>query len=253
MMKQALVITSFGTSVPEARGSIEMVEKALTEAAAGYTAVRAFTSPTIRRILAGRGETIPSLTGALEQLHSAGVNRVVVQPTHLLYGYEYDKLKAEAEEFSGRFEALKVGKPLIADNHDILRFAQRLAEAHPQRDGAAAVYMGHGTEHFANAVYPALQTALSLAGRSDICIGTVEGWPGLEDILHQLKTPCKVTLLPLMLVAGDHARKDMAVDWKEALEQAGHTVQCGFTGLGELAWVREMYQERLAEALSAAD
>ena len=248
-MKQALVIASFGTSVPEARSSIEAVEKTLIEAADDYTAIRAFTSPTIRRILAERGEQIPSLTEALERLHDEGVSQVVVQPTHLLYGYEYDKLKAEAEEFSTRFESLKIGKPLIADTHDILRFATKLAEAHPQQEGTAFVYMGHGTEHFANAVYPALQTALHLAGRSDICIGTVEGWPGLEDILSQLQTPCNVKLLPLMLVAGDHARNDMAVDWKESLEQAGHSVQCAFTGLGELSWVQEMYKERLLQVL----
>ena len=173
-MKQALIITSFGTSIPEARISIEAVEKALSEAAAGYTAVRAFTSPTIRRILAERGEKVPSLTEALEQLHSEGINKVVVQPTHLLYGYEYDKLKAEAEEFSDRFEKLMVGKPLLAGSSDILRFAEEIAETHPQQKEAAVVYMGHGTEHFANAVYPALQTALNLMGRNDICIGTAE-------------------------------------------------------------------------------
>ena len=103
-MKQAIIMTSFGTSVPEARGSIDADENALQETAVGYTAVRAFTSPTIRRILAGRGEQIFSLTEALEQMRREGMDRVVVQPTHLLYGYEYDKLRAEAERFSGCFE-----------------------------------------------------------------------------------------------------------------------------------------------------
>lgn len=248
-MRHALIVTSFGTSVPEARAGIAAVEKTLEEAAPGYIVLRSFTSPTIRRILAGRGEYVPSLTEALERLQSLGADRVVVQPTHLLYGYEYDKLKAEAEEFSGRFEMVRVGKPLVADNRSILRFAEKLAQAHPQQDGAAVVYMGHGTAHFANAVYPAMQTALNLAGRSDIWIGTVEGWPGLEDILRLLKTPCKVKLLPLMLVAGGHARRDMAVVWKEALERAGHSVQCEFIGLGELAWVQEMYRDRLMEVL----
>lgn len=248
-MKQALVITSFGTSVPEARGSIAAVEDALQRAAAGYTVVRAFTSPTIRRILAGRGETVPSLSEALEHLSGSGVSRVVVQPTHLLYGFEYDKLKAEAEGFSDRFDQIIVGKPLLASNSDILRFAEKLAETNPRQDGEAVVYMGHGTEHFANAVYPALQTALELAGRNDIRIGTAEGWPGLGDILRYLKTPCRVKLLPLMLVAGDHARTDMAVDWKNQLENAGHMVQCAFTGLGELEWIQNMYCDRLLEVL----
>jgi len=242
-MKQALVMTSFGTSVPEARGSIAAVERVLEEAACGYTAVRAFTSPTIRRILAGRGEDVPSLTGALEQLCQAGARRVAVQPTHLLYGYEYDKLKAEAEAFG----PLAVGRPLLACNDDILALARGLDRQYPAAEGEAVVCMGHGTPHFANAAYPALQTALRLLGREDILIATVEGWPELEDVLGQLAPARRVTLVPLMLVAGDHARNDMAVDWKEQLEAAGHTVRCVFTGLGELEWVREMYRARLLE------
>jgi len=248
-MKQALVITSFGTSVPEARGSIAAVENVLENTAGGYRMVRAFTSPTIRRILAERGETVPSLSEALEHLSSSGVSRVVVQPTHLLYGFEYDKLKAEAEGLAERFDRIIVGRPLLASSGDILRFAEKLGETNPRQDGEAVVYMGHGTKHIANAVYPAVQTALELAGRDDIRIGTVEGWPGLGDILQYWKAPRRIRLLPLMLVAGGHARKDMAEDWKNALERAGHTVQCAFTGLGELEWVQNMYCERLLEVL----
>ena len=94
--------------------------------------------------------------------------------------------------------------------------------------------------------YPALQTALHLLGRNDIYIGTVEGWPGLEEILRQLEPggARRIDLLPLMLVAGDRARNDMAVEWKSRLEGMGHTVVCSFTGLGELPWVQEMYRER---------
>ena len=250
-MEKALVIASFGTSVPEALRSIEAVERVLEEAASGCTAVRAFTSPTIRRILAKRGEAVLSLPEALEQLRDQGVERVVVQPTHLLYGYEYDKLKAEAEGYDGSFARVDVGRPLLADNGDLLRFARELARMHPRREGEAVVYMGHGTGHFANAAYPALQTALALEDRGDILIGTVEGWPGLEEVLRQLEPACAVELLPLMLVAGDHAKHDMAVTWREALERAGHSVRCAFTGLGERPWVQEMYRERALEALAA--
>lgn len=251
MNEQAIVITSFGTSVPEARTGIASVEKVLAAAAPDYACVRAFTSPTIRRILEDRGERVPSLTGALEALLAQGVRRVIVQPTHLLYGYEYDKLKAEAEAMADHFGDLTVGRPLLADNRDIQRFALRLSQDHPAAEGAAVVFMGHGTGHFANAVYPALQTALDLLGREDLYIGTVEGWPAFGDILRQLEAdgPRRVELLPLMLVAGDHARNDMAGDWKPRLEQAGHTVTCSFVGLGELGWVQEMYRERLEELL----
>ena len=248
-MKKALVITSFGTSVPEARAGITAVEEALADAVPGCPWVRAFTSPTIRRILAGRGEAVPSLPEALADLRNKGARRVVVQPTHLLYGLEYDKLKAGVEALSGGFETLAVGRPLLADTGDIRRFARCLSRDCPAEAGGAVVFMGHGTEHFANAAYPALQTALRLEGREDVYIGTVEGWPGLADILRQLGGPRRVKLLPLMLVAGDHARNDMAGTWKQALEEAGHTVSCSFTGLGELPWVQEMYRERLLDVM----
>ena len=135
------------------------------------------------------------------------------------------------------------------DTGDIRRFARCLSRDCPAEAGGAVVFMGHGTEHFANAAYPALQTALRLEGREDVYIGTVEGWPGLADILRQLGGPRRVKLLPLMLVAGDHARNDMAGTWKQALEEAGHTVSCSFTGLGELPWVQEMYRERLLDMM----
>lgn len=251
-MKQALIITSFGTSVPEARTSITAVEQALAAAAPGYLWGRAFTSPTIRQILSQRGEYIPSLTEALEQLRQDGVERVVIQPTHLLYGKEYDKLSAEAAAMADCFSALTVGRPLLSNSQDIQAFALALTKDHPAVENEAVVFMGHGTDHFANMAYPALQTALHLAGREDILIGTVEGWPGLEDLLRQLASggPRRINLLPLMLVAGDHARTDMAVDWKGRLEQAGHRVSCRFTGLGELPWVQAMYKERLTDILS---
>lgn len=250
-MDKGLVIVSFGTSVPEARGAVAAVEDALDRAASGWETVRAFTSPTIRRILAGRGEEVPGLTEALEQLRSRGVRRAAVQPTHLLYGVEYDKLRAGAEALSGGFDALAVGRPLLADTADLRRFAAGLVGTHPPEDGGAVVLMGHGTDHFANAVYPALQTVFRLAGREDMLVGTVEGWPVLEDVVRLLAAggPRRVRLVPLMLAAGEHARSDMAGVWKRRLEEAGHTVECSFTGLGELPWVQEMYRERLVKLL----
>ena len=243
-MKEALVVISFGTSVPEARAGITAVEEALAQAVPAGTLVRrAFTSGMIRRILAERGETVPGPAEVLEELKAEGAERIVIQPTHLLCGCEYDKLKAEAEAFG----PLAVGRPLLACNDDILALARGLDRQYPAAEGEAVVCMGHGTPHFANAAYPALQTALRLLGREDILIATVEGWPELEDVLGQLAPARRVTLVPLMLVAGDHARNDMAVDWKEQLEAAGHTVRCVFTGLGELEWVREMYRARLLE------
>lgn len=246
-MERALIAASFGAGAPEARAAITAVEDALRQSAPGYGFVRVFTSPAVRRILAGQGEPVPGLTEALEALRSAGTRRVLVQPTHLLCGAEYDRLKAEAEAFSGDFETLVLGRPLLADAEDVRRFASRLSAAHPVREGAVTVFLGHGTERPAGAVYPALQAGLRLEGREDLLVGAVKGRPALEDVLRQLEPggPRQIELVPLMLTAGYHARKDMAGEWRPRLEQAGHRVACSFIGLGERSWVQEMYRERL--------
>ncbi|MCD8004520.1 MAG: sirohydrochlorin cobaltochelatase [Oscillospiraceae bacterium] len=252
-MKSAIVMTSFGTSAPQAQEDIAAVEGALAAAAPGYRCVRAFTSPTIRKILAGRGTSVPSMTQALERLRGEGTERVAVQPTHLLYGFEYDRLKTQAQAVAPGFQALRVGRPLLAGTEDILAFAGGLCQTYPAQEGGAVVFMGHGTGHFANAVYPALQTALSLRGREDLFVATVEGWPALEDWLPRLAGR-EVRLVPLMLVAGEHAKKDMAGggpdSWKSRLEGAGCRVSCALTSLGRLDWVQQMYRQRLLETLS---
>ena len=251
MNRQALVIASVGVSMPEALDGITAVEEALSAAAEGYVCVRAFTSPAIRRILRDRGEDVPGLDEALEALAAQGVERVAVQPALLLYGYEYDRLKAGAEALSGRFASLTVGRPLLADGGSIRRLALGLSQDHPAKDGAVTLFMGHGTGQGAHAVYPAVQDAWDGAGRDDLLVGVMEGRPDLDDILRRLEPggPRNIELLPLMLAAGIHARRDMAGDWRTRLERAGHTVTCSFTGLGRRAWVREMYRERLEELL----
>ena len=122
-MKQALLAVSFGTSVPRARQDIEAVERVLAAGAPERAFCRAYTSPTIRRILAERGEPVPGLPEALEALAAAGVEDAAVQPTHLLYGFEYDKLKADAAAFAGRFARLALGRPLAADSESLRALA----------------------------------------------------------------------------------------------------------------------------------
>lgn len=250
-MYHALVIASYGAVAPEARAGLAALEKTLSEAAPGYVSVRAFTSAAIRRVLAERGESVPGPAEALEQLRRGGARRVVVQPAHLLCGGEYGKWKAEVLAMAGGFESLTIGRPLLADNGDILSFAARLSRNHPAIEGEAVVFMGHGTEHVAGMAYPALQTALRLTGRNDIYIGVMNGWPGLTDVLRQLEAdgPRRVRLLPLLLTSGTHVGRELAGEWRERLEQSGYVVQCSFTGLSELPWVREMYREKLLDIL----
>lgn len=254
-MKKALVIVSFGTTYEKGRQSIDAVERALTQAAVGYDVFRAYTSSTVRSTLKSRGETVPSLEEVLEKLANEEYDTVFVQPTHLLYGNEYEKkIRLAYTRYWGRFLYGHVCKPLIADNNDLLKLAEILAALKPD-DADALLLMGHGTVHFANMVYPAMQTALQLQGHPNVIVGTVEGWPTLENAIDELRAlgAKRVELRPMMLVAGDHAQNDMAGSdedsWKNRLTAAGFDVHCTVEGLGELEAVRNLYVEHLKAKL----
>lgn len=255
-MKKALLVVSFGTSVAQAGKSIRAVEDALKNAAE-RDFYRAFTSPTIRRILSRRGETVPGLEDALETLLAGGYTDVFVQPTHLLYGFEYDSMKALLAQAAPRFEKLALGLPLLAGAEDLTALADCLKTAYlPEAPEAALVLLGHGTEHFANMVYPAMQTALRLCGAENAFVGTVEGWPGFDEVLAQLKAGGykRAVIVPMMLVAGDHACRDMAGaepdSWKSRLEDAEIEVSCVLRGLGELPGVQAVYVDHLRRLLA---
>ena len=254
-MRQAVICVSFGTSVPAGRENITAVEDVLRRAAGDRIFARAFTSGVIRRVLQERGEAVDGVEEVLGSLWRQGVEEVLLQPTHILCGNEYDKMRREAEPWREKFRSLRFGTPLLTDTDDLQALAEKLSAAYPARDGEALVLFGHGTDHTANLVYPALQTAFHLAGRRDMLVGTVEGWPAFEDVLAQLRerSEKRVHLLPLMLVAGDHALNDMAgktpESWKSRLEAEGFTVRATLRGLGLLPEVQAMYRAHLEAAL----
>ncbi len=255
-MKQAILVVSFGTAVPRARDDIEAVETELRALRPQLPFYRAFTSPRIRRILADRGETIPSLENALEQMQRDGITDAAVQPTHILYGYEYDKIRKTVEKFRPQFERIQLGAPLFSCTADILETAAILDGCYPAEDEKRFVFMGHGTGHFADLAYPALETALHRRGRNDCFLTTVEGWPDFESVCRFLKD-VPVTLVPLMLVAGDHALHDMAGDdpdsLKSMLESEGCRVSCVQRGLGSVPEIRRMYARHLKALLDAEE
>lgn len=247
-MKRALLVVSFGTSVPQARANILTVENTLKEAAPDWSFYRAFTSPRIRASLAKRGETIPSLEEALKKILRDGIRCVTVQPTHILYGLEYDKMKDTVEKYRPAFDRLILGVPLFSSMEDILETAQILSSHYPVEKEKHYVFMGHGTEHFADVVYPALEAVLHRMGRTDCLVATVEGWPDFESVCSGLaKIPVK--LVPLMLCAGEHALKDMAGDTpgslKSMLECRGCQVEWIQEGLGMLPEIRRIYARHL--------
>ena len=170
------------------------------------------------------------------------------------FGNEYEKIRREMDPWRDHFAALTLGPPLLGGTGDLRQLAQVLSAAWPAQEDEALVLFGHGTDHFANVMYAALQTVFHIQGRTDVLVGTVEGWPAYQEVSAQLRRSGrrKVRLVPLMLVAGDHALNDMAGpedSWRTRLEAEGYCVRCEMQGLGQLQGVQEMYRRHLEQAL----
>ncbi len=256
-MKKALMVVSFGTSVAEAETAILNVENTLREALSDHIFVRAFTSRMICRKLAAEGRPVLSPEEAFEKLAAEGAEQVIVQPTHLTPGEEFDKLCRIADQYRNRFQTLRIGRPLISDEQDLLKTAEIIWEKYGTdlKEDEALLLMGHGTAHIAGMIYGALQTAFRIEEREPLFVGTVEGWPGLKECILQLKKGGykAVRLAPLMLVAGDHVRNDMAGDdedsWKSRLEAEGFEVACRIEGMGSFASTASLYLEHVKKTL----
>ena len=257
-VEKVLLTVSFGTSYNDSREvTIGAIEDALQAAYPEYEVRRAFTSQIIMDILAERdGIEIDNVTDAMERLIADGVKEVVIQPTHVMSGFEYDDVIIDVMTYASQFDSFKLSSPLLSSDADYENVVSIITEETQEyaADDTAIVFMGHGTHHEANATYATLQQYLTDAGYENYFIGTVEAEPSLEDMLELVAASgaSKVVLLPLMVVAGDHANNDMAGDeedsWKTAFEAAGYEVQCVLKGLGQYTGIQEMYVEHTAEA-----
>lgn len=257
-MKKAILAVSFGTTFHDTlEKNIGAIERDLAAAFPDRTLRRAFTSGMIIRRLKERDNIhIDNTAQALERLEAEGYTDVVLQSTHVMNGEERDKMMAQALPFADRFERFAIGMPLLTEVEDYHAVAAALDERLPcKEEGTALVYMGHGTEHHANAVYALLEYVLHDMGRTDIHIGTVEGYPGFEEVCRRLEETGDVkhvVLLPLMVVAGDHAKNDLAGDeedsWKSRLEGMGYSVSCVLEGLGENPALRAIFVRHAMEA-----
>lgn len=258
MERKALLAVSFGTSYADTlEKNIAAIEADLAAAFPERTLRRAFTSGMIlRRWKKERGVEIDDVPAALERLAGEGYTDILVQPTHVMNGEEYHKLADQAEEYRDRFDRLTVGVPLLTAAEDYLDLGKALMEILPPKsEDRAVVYMGHGSEHQANSAYALMEYAFHDLGRTDVIVGTVEGYPDFAAVLRRLKErPAvkEVELRPLMTVAGDHAKNDLAGDeddsWKNVLEGLGYRVNCVLTGLGEYPQVRALFVEHARQA-----
>ena len=259
-----ILVVSFGTASTESRRlSIEAVESAIRDAAYDDWMVRrCFTSQMIINIIEKKeGVHVDNIKEALERAGADGVKTLAVQPTHLMNGIEYDKLKDLLAEYADRFERVTLGDPLLTSDEDFSRVADALAVASAgYEDGETAlVFMGHGTEAAANSIYNRMQTVLSEKGKSDFYIGTVEAEPSLDDVIEAVKKGKyrRVVLRPLMLVAGNHAVNDMASaddpdSWYSRFTAEGYETECIIEGLGQIPEVRDIYADHVHRAIASA-
>ena len=257
--KPVILVVSFGTSYNDSRdATIGAIEAAIQAAYPDYEVRRAFTAQTIIDKLAERdGLEIDNVQQAMDRLAADGVRRVIVQPTHIMNGYEYDDMVAEVTAYAEQFDFLAIGEPLLTGEADYEYVVEALLADNPHvaEEGAAIVYMGHGTEHYANASYSELEYMMHASGYENAFVGTVEGYPGLDEVIAKLDA-CgaqKVALYPLMVVAGDHANNDMAGDeedsWKTILTEAGFEVTCVLEGMGQNPAICQRYVEHVQAAM----
>ena len=266
-----LLVVSFGTSYNDSRvNDIKSIEDALQEAYPDWSVRRAFTAQIIiNHIQARDGEKIDNMTQALERAVANGVKNLVVQPTHLMHGAEYDEMCAAIDDYRDNFDAVSIAEPLLGEvgsdasviNADKEAVAKAVTAAAVEASGfdsleaakeagAAFVLLGHGTAHVARVSYSQMSTQMQQLGYENVFIGTVEGEPeetACESVIEKVQAAGYTTVIlrPLMVVAGDHANNDMAGSdddsWKPMFEDAGLTVDCQIAGLGGIADIQVLY------------
>lgn len=256
-----LLVVSFGTSYNDNRRlTVGAIEEALEKAFPDYAVRRGFTSQIIiDHVMSRDSVKIDNVTEALDRAVENGVKNLVVQPTHLMNGIEYEELTGTLAEYSDSFEKVVVGEPLLTSDEDFNVVMNAIVDATAEYDdGETAIcFMGHGTHHEANAVYAKMQETLKAAGHDNYFVGTVEGTPSLDDVVAAVKAGeyKKVVLRPLMIVAGDHANNDMAGaeedSWKTAFEAEGYEVTCVVEGLGQLEAVQNLIVEHTQAAVDS--
>ena len=261
-MKKAILVVSFGTShLDTLRVTIEKAENQIRDHFNDYDIYRAFTSHKIIRKLREKYEMfIDTPEEVMAKLYEDDYEDVIIQPLHIIPGEEYIYINKIGEAYKDKFRSVKMGRPIFyyqgIENlpQDYSLFIEATKKLYEENN--AVVYVGHGTAHSANAVYGCLQTVFEDEGYENVFVGTVEGYPNFEAVLKRLKRKNidEVTLAPLMVVAGDHAKNDMASDeegsWKSMVEKEGIKVNIYLKGLGENERFNQLYINRIEDLIN---
>ena len=261
-MKKAILVVSFGTSYLEPlKNSIENVENKIRNQFKDYDVHRAFTSHMIiKKLEIVHGLIVVKPEELLERLYIEGYEEVIIQPLHIIPGEEFSYIKNIEVYFKDKFKSIKVGRPIFyyqgieglpEDYSLFIKSIKGIIEGEE-----AVVMMGHGTVHPSNAVYGALQSVLNDEGYKNVFVGTVKGYPNFTSVLNKIKKRGikKVLLMPLMLVAGNHAINDMTSEkdnsWKSMLEAEGIEVKLWTKGLGEVDEFAQLYIDRVDDLIN---
>lgn len=256
--RKAILVVSFGTSYAATRKvTIEAIEKDIAEAYPDYKLYRAWTSKMILAKLKKRDNLhINNVKEAMEEMIADGITDVIIQPTHVINGIENELMKEDALSYRESFHSIRFGTPLLTSEEDNQTVIDAIAgEFSYLKEDEVLVLMGHGTTHYSNAIYAALDYAFKDKGHPNIFLGTVEAYPSMLSLMKMVKAyaPKKVVLAPFMIVAGDHAKNDMAGDdpesWYSQFVQEGFQVETVLKGLGEYKGIRELFVKHVADIL----
>ena len=246
----SLLMVHFGTTYDDTRQrTIEAINEKARQAFPDMIVREAYTSRIVMNRLGKRGIKKDTPVDALLRLRGEGIRNVIIQPSYVIDGIEMDRLRKEVEQVRPFFDSIWVSTPLLYSVEDAEKVCEVLVNRHPAdlRKREHVIFIGHGTEGPATALYSQLDYMLRANGHANYHVATIEGYPTQETVVAQIKAMKgkKVTLVPLLFVAGDHANNDISVEWKEALEKQGLTIDVRLEGLGEVPEIQNLYIKKI--------
>ncbi|ADO84378.1 sirohydrochlorin cobaltochelatase [Ilyobacter polytropus] len=255
-VKKGILMVHFGTVKAEVRkNTLGLLNKNIAEKFQEFQIREAYTSRMIIKRIYTKYEVRKSTPKeALRMMAQDGFTHVIVQASHVINGLEGEYLKDEIKYFKDEFQEIRMGDPLLTLPEDYIQIADIFKKKF-ENTGGAVVLAGHGTRHHSNSAYGMLQTVFNIREMEEFYISTVEGYPALDDLITQLKKDRvkKVTLVPFMIVAGNHVKEDIDGEWRETLEKEGFSVEVIMRGMGEMPEIHEIFAGHIKRSINSKE
>ena len=242
--KIAILMVHFGTTHDDTRAlTIDAINRKMAKAFPGLELREAYTSRMIMRRLKEKGMVKLNPTEAMDKLIADGYTHLIIQPSNIIEGIEMEALRKEVASYRNKFKDIRLGNALLYSPEDYQATVKAIAASLKGKAKGDCVFVCHGTYHPANSTYGMLDYVMKAQGHKNFHVGTIEGYPTMDDVLRELKAnnAKEVTLVPFMFVAGDHAKNDIAGDWKDELEKKGYTVNVILEGLGQNPAIQDLF------------